>query len=304
MPSDFFSRVLTSANPSHKPPAPPPRSTSLSAKLAAFFPFSKPSKPRYDHERSPSLKLTHGPIQVLDPPEFRTAFTPFTLSSTKTLLNPLDENDATQLHNIELASPRGLLTVKFDVRSNTATATVDSIDVSGVSPWAKVELGQWLRKQAHTGDISSMGWACGRFWKVACLRAQHWLRVQALFPDFFRDTENMIDNPFVRQDDGADEVDMVLLRPLTRRALYKNIGRQSLVLSRDRVSLLFSWWIAPDTFGEVASEVDVAASYPKVWETMDERGSLKKPKEIFHRIRERNGILEATQTLVRIFFSS
>ena len=207
-----------------------------------------------------------------------------------------------EAHLIELQSPKGLLAVELRVVSNVTSGVVDSVEVTRVAPWANAELGQWLRAQALTGDVSSMGWACGRYWEVACLRAKHWLRCQALFPNLFHGAEDADENPFTLHEDRPPEGTSDLSVPLSRRALFLNLGRQSLQLTRDRVSLLFSWWIEMDGSGEVRSEADVSASYPKVWDIADERGSFKQLKATFHRLHERDGVLEATRIVTEIVF--
>ena len=304
--ADSSSSILTSSNPSHKPLQPPSKRAVTSSKLASFLPFSKPRiTPHHDFRNLPP-PATYAPVNLLDTPEHRKAFTPFTLSSTKTLPTSFLQGDSTEEHTIQLKAPKSLLTIELRVRSNVTSGQVDPVEVTHVTPWANAELGQWLRAQAPTGDVSTLGWACGRYWEVACLRAKHWLRCQAMFPDLLNVARDLDDDPFkLREDPPTEETpgSSGSLLP-SRRALSLNVGRHNFQLTRDRVSLLFSWRIMMDRSGEVRSEVDVSASYPRIWDTADERGSLKRLKEAFHQLRGRDGILEATRIIVQIVFQA
>ena len=292
------SDALTSGNPSRRPLPPPSRSSFTSAKLAAFLPFTKARTFRRPQSSQNVKALSYAPINLLDPSAYRTAFTPLGVELTSGFLD-LEDDRHTQTQDISLASPKSLLSIKFRATSNVATGKVNAVEVSHVSPWADAELGQWLRQQARAVDVPSMGWACGRYWEVACHRARHWLRCQALFPQFFPTQDGAKQ---VSDDDTGDAAVQYFEKPISRDALHMNIGRQTLLFSQDKVSLLFGWYIVLDGSGEVTSEVDVSASYPKVWQDTDERGSLKKLKEAFRKVQERGGILEATRVLVQVVF--
>ena len=195
-----------------------------------------------------------------------------------------------------------MLSVKLRSASDRATGKVEAVEVLGVSPWANSELGQWLGAQAKTGDAPTMGWACGRYWEVACQRARHWLRCRRAFASLLPAAEPENDDRRHGTTTAIEHGDKDDSTPVRLGDLSSAIGSRALLLSQARVSLLLTWDIVLDRCGEVMSEADVAVCHPKIWQNVDDRGSLKRFKELFQRVLERDGITEATRVVVQLLF--
>jgi len=329
--SGFRSIVLTT-NPNHEQTAAPVQSAPLSTRLAHFLPFSKPPAPRKNPRPTTELPvLSHKPIQLEDPLPHLRAFTPLTVTSVDTLV-PSSNSDEPLLqhHDITLRSPHELLKMELHLSVNSSDQTVNSLDLVSISPWAEVELGRWAGKQAASGDIASVGWACGRYWDVASIRARCWSRCCTVFPYllstiFSKDDVKIAADrrgkaPFSRQrgakrkgevaeedDNGSSEEresddELQLETRVLRSSLLVHLGRQSLLLTQSGVSLLISWSISFDWTGEAESHVSATASFPQSWRDADERASLSKIEDVFDRLVGERGVFEAVRAVVALLF--
>ena len=329
--SGFRSIVLTT-NPNHEQTGAPAQSTPLSTRLSHFLPFSKPPAPRKDPRPPPELPVpSHKPIQLEDPLPHLRAFTPLTVTSIDTLV-PSSGSDEPLLqhHDVTLSSPHELLKVELHLSINSSDQTVNSLDLVSISPWAEDELGRWAGKQAATGDIASVGWACGRYWDVASIRARCWSRCCTTFPNLLStilskdDVKTAGDGrgkaPFSGQtggkrkgevaeeeDDGSSEEresddELPSETRVLRSSLLVHLGRQSLLFTQSGVSLLVSWSISFDWTGEAESHVSATACFPQSWRDADERASLSKIGDVFDRLVGERGVFEAVRVVVALLF--
>lgn len=329
-----FRSIVLSTNPNHKQDVPLTKPILLSARLSLFLPFSKPPPPRKDSTPTPESPVpSHKPIQLEDPVSYLRAFTPLTITSVETLV-PSSGSDKPllQRHDITLSSPHDLLKVELHLSVSTSNQTVDSLDLVSISPWADRELGNWARKVITTGDISSVGWACGRYWDVASIRARCWNRCCAKLPNLLGtilSEEDVATGGVLRgnrpsskrkgrkrkvaiaeaDDSGSnsdrDSDDESLSEPrISRSSLFEHLGRQSLLFTRSGVSLLISWSIDFDWTGEAESHVSAAASFPQCWRDADERASLRKIGDVFDRLVGERGVFEAVKGVVALLFEA
>ena len=277
---------------------------------------------------------SHKPIQLEDPLPYLRAFTPLTVTSIETLV-PSSGSDEPLLprHAITLSSPHELLKVELHLDVNTSNQAVDSFALTSVSPWAELELGTWARKTATTGDIASVGWACGRYWDVASVRARCWNRCSTVFPNLLgtlqveeavqtadvrrktgssakqaRDGKR-IEDPVEEDEEGNNseresDGDFPSEPRIPRSSLLQHLGRQSLLFTQSGVSLLISWSIGFDWTGETESHVSATASFPRRWREADERASLGKIGVVFDRLVAERGVFEAVRVVVALFFEA
>ncbi|MCJ1250947.1 hypothetical protein MMC30_008176 [Trapelia coarctata] len=330
--ADGLLSIVLSTNPSHKQDVPSTKSIPLSARLSLFLPFSKPPPPRKEPTpTSESPVPSYKPLQLEDPMPYLQVFTPLTVISVDTLV-PSSSSDEPLLqhHDITLSSPKELLKVELRLSVNTNNQAVDSLALITISPWADLELGRWARKVVTTGDIASVGWACGRYWDVAATRARCWNRCCAAFPNLLS-TLLLNENvrtlgvgpgkvPFPKQrgrkrkedvaggdDDGSNseresEGDLQSDPEIPRSSILKHLGRQSLLFTRSGVSILISWSIDFDWTGEAESHVSATASFPQSWRNADERASLGKIGGVFDRLVRERGVFEAVKVVVVLLF--
>lgn len=226
-----------------------------------------------------------------------------------------------------LASPHDLLSVKLSLTTNTTNETVENLEVVNLSPWAVPGLGPWIRKRALDGDVSSIGWATGRYWEVAQLRANCWEQCEREHAELVahkgqnarkiagkeksapvkrrgrprKEKSTQADDKHADGDDGDDDDD-VSERPISRHNLLTHLGRTSFLFRRDGVSLLISWRIDFDWTGEVQSHVAASAAFPARWARTDERGSLGKVSPLFQNLVKEKGVRGAVGVLVALVF--
>ena len=225
---------------------------------------------------------------------------------------------------LKLTSPTSILKVGMTLVTDTVTQTVVSLHLSGISPWANAELGAWIRKQVSSGDVSSIGWACGRYWEAVSIRAKCWARCKARFPLLVpgqcRDqmeepgpkaknqkrtndrTKKGSKAPTNERDVDEDVNERSFPASVSQSDVIANISSQSLLFSRSGISLLISWRIVFDWVGEAKSDVSAVASFPKTWRTADERGSLNKVGEAFDRLVRQRGVLDGIRIMVQLIF--
>ena len=203
---------------------------------------------------------------------------------------------------------------------NTVTEVVDSLSLTEISSWAETELSDWIRKQAPTGDITSIGWACGRYWEASRFRAECWdkcyqkyrklLQGQELPGGEGSDVNNKVQSHAATSDSGNTwpkgeaETSPPDQPPLTlsRRTFALLHGRQSLLFTQAGVSLLIKWQLTFERTGEVKSQVSVATEFPASWKSTDKRGSLDRIPELFEKLVADRDIVESLDVMVKLLF--
>lgn len=220
------------------------------------------------------------------------------------------------------------MSVKLSLTANTTIETVENLEIVNLSPWAVPELGTWICNRAPDGDISSIGWATGRYWEVAQLRANCWQQCERDHPTLLahqrhkggktprheqsaipkprkrprKETHSPIDDERADGDDNDD--DDVMAQSLSRQELLTHLGRTSLLFQRNGISLLISWRIDFDWTGEVQSHVAATTTFPAHWERGDDRGSLGKVGRAFQKLVMVKGVRGAVEVLVGLVFGS
>ena len=297
---------------------------SISSRIAQFMPFSKPSVQRKDPTSiSTSPIPSHRPLQLEDPLPYLRVFTPLTVHSINSLVPSSDTSQPwLQRHDIILTSPQNLLRVKIQLSVNAVDESVSSLVLNSVSPWAQPELGDWFNKQASTGDLPTIGWACGRYWEVALLRARCWKRCHQRFRnlipsalEFHRSAKNFDINITDSKRKGIQAVsgeghgnESETTEALQSSLLASDfdirsqLGQQSILFSAIGISLLITWCITLDWTGEPESHISACASFPKTWQIVDERASLENIGEVFDRLLLDRGVFEAVTVIVALLF--
>ena len=317
-----YSEIITSTNPSHKPLPPPPKPPSISTRLSFLLPFYRPPRPPPPVSHiSTEISPFHDPIKLEGPLPYLQAFTPLHISSVDRLtIPPAADAPLLQQQDISLRSSDELLHVGLRLLVNTVTETVDSLSLTQTSSWAESELGDWIRKQTLTGNITSIGWACGRYWEASSFRAECFdkcyqkysklLQGQRLHGGEERDANNKVQSCATTSDAGntspQDEPNPPppdeSLQSVPRRTIALLLGRQSLLFTRGGVSLLFIWQMTFDWAGEVEGQVSVATEFPASWEKADQRGSLDRVPELFEKLVTERGVLESLDVIVGLLF--
>ena len=315
-----------SDNPMHKPLPPSKKPIPVSSRLAQFLPFFKlPTPPQKPRPISTAPLPSHHPIQLKDPLPHLLVFTPFTITS-KDLLVSSSINDGPVLRNqdITLTSPDDLLNIELHLSVATMLDAVNILSVSNVSPWAEAELGTKIRQQAKTGDISSLGWACGRYWDVASIRARCWRRCQEQYGHLLykngrakkgadalmsnRESQLRQSTTGKANDLNSSGYSQTAESALPSLSISKsvistqNLGRQSLFFFQTGVSLLVTWTIDFDWTGEAESHVSACAAFPKSWRNVDERASLDQVPALFSRLVRERGVYAAVRITLALLF--
>ena len=311
--------ILVTTNPTHKETPSNTKQPPLSQRLALFLPFSKqPLPPSLGPSPLTSPLPSHQPLLLSDPLPYLRVFTPLTISSTDILLPSTAPNaPLLQRQEITLASSHDLLSVKLSLTANTTTQTIANLEILNVSPWAGPELGSWIRKRALDGDMSSIGWAIGRYWEVAQLRARCWERCEQDHGHLLahkgkkgRKTVGKGKSTLLKRqgrlrkgdqtlsDDEPTNLDDDDPKTPSRLDLLSHLGRTALRFQHDDVSLLISWRIDFDWTGEVQSHVEASASFPEMWGRGDVRGSLGKVGDAFEKLVKVKGVSGAVGVIV------
>ncbi|MCJ1360375.1 MAG: hypothetical protein MMC33_010380 [Icmadophila ericetorum] len=333
---DKLISVLTSNNPSHKPIPPPSKPPLLSRRLAAFLPFAPPRSPT----PPPSVADTTPPPPQVTPVDdsnpLAKMFSVFTVNSVDTLVpSSTPSGPLLRSQEITMTSPNDLITAQLKLLVNTRTGTVECLELTNLTAFAEAELGPWIREQALAGDINSIGWALGRYWEVASIRARCWKACEEEFPEllsFAKGHSSSSDpagnrkppaaakptkggrgkpapSPAANEDNAANNFNASSSHtslPLSPTDLAIHLPRISLTFSSPSsspgVSLHIIWHLSFDWLGDVESHVSARASFPPAWKTVDERGSLGKVGECFDSLVKKKGVLRAIKGVVGVLF--
>ena len=176
--------------------------------------------------------------------------------------------------------------------------------------------------------MSSIGWATGRYWEVAQLRANCWEYCERDHPDLIahkahkgrkvtrhekstlpkrrgrprKERQSLVDDEPADGNDNDD--DDVGAETLSRHDLLTHLGRTSLLFEHNGVSLLISWHIEFDWTGEAQSQVAASAAFPSRWERTDERDSLGKVSQVFQKLVQVKGVRGAVGVIVGLVFGA
>ncbi|MCJ1392202.1 hypothetical protein MMC18_005069 [Xylographa bjoerkii] len=323
-PVDELISLITSSNPTRRHVQILEKLISISSRVAQFMPFSKTVTSRKTPNSIPLSPIpSHHPLQLEDPFPYLRVFTPLTIDSVSSLIPSSERSQPwLQHHDITFTSPGNLLRVELHLSVNAADESVSSLTLNSVSPWARSELGNWFNNQASAGDLPIIGWACGRYWEVAFLRARCWKHCQQRFPDLIPITlephKSTINADFdtvgrkrrVSPSD-RDEIDSIAFEDIKNwhpppsisdSDIRSQLGEQSILFSASGVSLLVSWCISFDWTGEIESCVSACASFPRAWQNADTRASLANIGDVFDRLLRDRGVFEAVRVTVALLY--
>ncbi|MCJ1285576.1 hypothetical protein MMC26_004917 [Xylographa opegraphella] len=321
---DKLISIITSSNSSRQRALIHEKNVSISSRVAQFMPFSKPLVSRKQPDPTSSLPIpSHNPLQLEDPLPHLQVFTSLTIDSVSSIV-PSSESSQPWLqhHDITFTSTENLLRIGLHLSVNPADQSVNSLTVDSVSSWAKSELGDWLNDQASSGDLPIIGWACGKYWEVALLRARCWKRCYQRFRGLICATlESNSDEIYVGNDtagptrkpsqgdgdeaylDGSeDREDLQPNLGMSDSDVRSRLGQQSILFSAFSVSFLVTWRINFNWTGEVESFVSACTSFPKAWQNADERASLGNISKVFDRLVQDRGVFEAARIIVGLLY--
>ncbi|KAF2111640.1 hypothetical protein BDV96DRAFT_581475 [Lophiotrema nucula] len=286
---------LGGANDSQEKPA-----SAVSNLLCSFLPFTPSVVPPQAQDVQDKPIASHRPVQLDDPLPYLQMFTSFQFSTQISLPKgySVSHNKVHQVHTIDITGPQKLLTSTISATINALTGDVLDLQVLRLSGWAERDLGKFVRQKAQEKDLSNLCWAIQSYWDLAKKRADFWHRCEAQFPHLIpgrtsQDTENISRIPAKRAK-GAQS--------LTRKDLYRHLGRDVLVLEDRHVILKVTWRIGFDWTGEAESEVGVEPAFPAVWTEADSHNSLRKVSATFDSLVQTKGVFEATRLLAELIF--
>ena len=282
------------------------------------MPFSKPLVSRKQPDSVSALPVpSYNPLQLEDPLPHLRVFTPLTIASVGSLVPSSDSSQPwLQHHDITLTSPGNLLRIELHLSVNPTDQSVNSLTLNSLSLWAESELGDWFNDQVASGDLPIIGWACGRYWEVALLRARCWKRCseqfRGLIPATFALNNSKIDvgidtaKPKSKYSSAdGDEIDLNEsedTEDMSDSGIRSKLGQQFILFSASGVSFLVTWLLKFDWTGEVESCISACASFPKAWQNADERDSLGKIGEVFDRLVQDRGVFEAIKIVVGLLY--
>lgn len=273
-----------------KEQVPPP----LSTLLCSFLPFSTialpPPRSKIPNKPIPS----HHPIPLANPLPHLEMFT--TMKYTTQLGLPRGKifpssTRVHQKHIIDITGPQKLLTAQISIVIDALANEIIDMHILRLSPWAKRELGRYLRARAEERDLSNACWAIESYWHIAQKRAQYWHRCESTFSHLLPGLEQENTRPHATHKSKV-----------SRKDLNRHLGRDNLILRDSHIVLKINWRIAFDWTGEAQSEVTVEPAFPSVW-TEDGRGQVfGKIPETFGALVQGKGVFGGTRVLVGLLF--
>ena len=232
---------------------------SISSLLCSFLPFSTcriaPASPTLQ-ERIAS----HHPLELDEPLPYLQLFTSLRFNTQSSLPrgSTYHSNVVQQRHLVDITSPQGLLTAQLSVTIDALTNTILDSKLLHLSHWADRELGAFIRARLLSRDLGNACWAIDSYWNLVKKRAEYWRRCDTAFPHLIpgrtnKDTENF-----------ETESSAVPQKGISRKVLYRHLGRDAMVLANEHVVLKISWKISFDWTGEVESTIGVVPAVPLV----------------------------------------
>lgn len=267
-----------------------PTQTQLLAKAAldpmAIVPFGKPAAsavPTDAEEVDMSDIKSHHPVIMTAEEElpFLQVFTPFSATSSLTVLPRTGDEALRQLFSIQLRSRQspGLFGAKLEVTVESTKLSIVSLNIAALEPAAKPELGAFLDRIC-TGDcnrsmqrnVGIVTWAMAEWLRVAEQRARFWsqLHRETASKELLLETSrNARTRRAKRGKNGQEEDQEVSAGPMKSQDLFRFMGDQSFDLQVPPMqgsglpsSLRLSWKIQFDWSGEAQSKVGVMVGVP------------------------------------------
>jgi hypothetical protein len=204
--------------------------------------------------------------------------------------------------DLHLASPASLLSAHLRITINTEEDSIHSLAIQQLSPWAHQELGSWIQAQTREGDVSTIGWACGRYWDLSVVRARVWARCCEKYPQLVPETVRKLEATAPAIGEHVQDQDGSIMAGTSRAELRAHLGRQTLRCQRDGATVIFKWKIEFDWTGEVQSKLGVETAFPRTWNEADERKSLAKVPKVFNRLVKERGVSEAIRIVVSVIW--
>ncbi|RGP59819.1 hypothetical protein FSPOR_11070 [Fusarium sporotrichioides] len=278
-------------------------------KPTALLPFGKaiaPAPPAPVEDKLAYIK-SHYPVPMTADEElpYLQLFTPFTASSTISILPETDDKPLRQLHSIVFRSREipGLFTAKVDMTVNPLELSVLDLNVTSLEPAAKPELGPFIEKIC-TGDcnrsmqrnVGILSWAMGEWLRVAVERAGFWCQLERILGTKDGISEvatQMRTRKRRRKDDDGDEDmdDPAGVDSVKKADLIRYIGQQYYDISipysdaeESGANVRFNWKVEFDWTGEAQTKLSVLVGAPGKWHQTDERGVLGKVPKLFEEL--------------------
>ncbi|KAM0418193.1 hypothetical protein ACHAPD_004550 [Fusarium lateritium] len=278
-------------------------------KPTALLPFGKAFAPATSAPVDDKLAYikSHYPVPMTADEElpYLQLFTPFTASSTISVLPETDSQPLRQLHSIVLRSREipGLFTAKLDMTVNPLELSVLDLDVVDLEPAAKPELGPFIQKIC-TGDcnrsmqrnVGILSWAMGEWLRIAVERAGFWCQLDQSLgtkDGISKVTTQLRTRKRRRKDDDGDE-DMdesAGVDPVRKTDLIRYMGQQHYDISipyndaeESGANVRFNWKVEFDWTGEAQTKLSVLVGAPGKWHQTDERGVLGKIPKLFEEL--------------------
>ncbi|OBS23361.1 hypothetical protein FPOA_03910 [Fusarium poae] len=278
-------------------------------KPTALLPFGKAIAPAPSAPVDDKLAYvkSHYPVPMTADEElpYLQLFTPFTASSTISILPETDSQPLRQLHSVLLRSREipGLFTAKVEMTVNPLELSVLNLKVTDLEPAAKPELGPFIQKIC-TGDcnrsmqrnVGIVTWAMGEWLRVAVERAGFWCQLEQTLGTkngISEMTTQMRTRKRRRKDDDGDE-DMdesAGVDSVKKVDLIRYMGQQHYDISipyndaeESGANVRFNWKVEFDWTGEAQTKLSVLVGAPGKWHQTDERGVLGKIPKLFEEL--------------------
>lgn len=301
------------------------QSPTLSQRLALFLPFSRPwildtESPPHNSTRQKDMGALH-------------------VDTIETYISSTTSNEPTlQLQSVALTSPQQLLVVKFQLNTDKETRKNTDLTVSSISPWANLELGQWLRIEALQLDKPIIEQTISRYWELSEIRASCWYRCEQDLKQKVCITEATLDPLSEEQQDttslptksrpegpmknaesslhpppknhAPNPSDTTVNNdpslegpPIPRRSLHQHLGQQSMLFTRSpSTSLLITWRLKISPTGAVHSNLSAHAAFPEAWVQAPGGEALGKLGDAFDLLVEDVGVFQAVQVIYNLIF--
>lgn len=309
-------------------------------KPTALLPFGKamaPAPPAPIEDKMAYIK-SHYPVPLTATEElpYLQLFTPFTASSTISILPETDDQPFRQLHSIVLRSREipGIFTTKLEMTVNPLELSVLDLNVTTLEPTAKPELGPFVQKIC-TGDcnrsmqrnVGILSWAMGEWLRIAVERAGFWCQLEQSLgtkDGVAEATTQMRTRKRKRKDQDDEDEDVPTRVEAVKKAdLVRYMGQQHFDISipygedESSASVRLDWKVDFDWTGEAQNKLSVLVGAPGKCEyiqpsssrpllTMtghqaDERGVLGKIPKLFEELVHGQGDKEtAVRTIVAL----
>ncbi|KAJ4009642.1 hypothetical protein NW752_009229 [Fusarium irregulare] len=293
----------------------------------AMLPFGKTIAPAPSAPVEDKLAYikSHYPVPMTADEElpYLQLFTPFTASSTISILQQTDDEPFRQRHSIVLRSREipGIFTAKVEMIVNPLELSVLDLNVTVLEPVAKPELGPFIEKIC-TGDcnrsmqrnVGILSWAMGEWLRIAVERAGFWCQLEQTLgaKDGVSEVTRQMRTrkPRRRKDDDGDE-DMdetTRIESVKKADLIRYMGQQHFDLSipyndaeESGATIRLNWVVDFDWTGEAQNKLSVLVGAPGKWHQTDERGVLGKIPKLFAELVHGQGDTEtAVRTIVAL----